>query len=171
MGFLRKAYWSPYVSGIIIGLLQIPIFLSLHASIGSSGSFHTVACSILPVFSGEDAVTHCFPALKSWWQVGFVLGILIGAYISSKLSHMRRRNMSAIWSQVTGISSFKKRALMAFMGGFIMVMGARIADGCTSGNGISGIALQSLGSMIVILSMFTAGAICVQFYRNKSEAK
>jgi hypothetical protein len=55
---------------------------------------------------------------------------------------------------------------MAFCGGFIMLLGARIADGCTSGNGISGIALLSVGSMIVITSMFIGGIVVSKFYKK-----
>ena len=47
-----------------------------------------------------------------------------------------------------------------------MLLGARIADGCTSGNGISGISLLSIGSMIVIASMFIGGILVVQLYKK-----
>lgn len=47
-----------------------------------------------------------------------------------------------------------------------MLLGARLADGCTSGNGISGIALLSVGSMIVISSMFFGGILVSFFYKK-----
>ena len=49
---------------------------------------------------------------------------------------------------------------MAFLGGFVMVLGARIADGCTTGHGISGIAQLAVGSSVAVAAMF-AGAIVV----------
>lgn len=169
MNFLTKRYWSPYFSGVLIGLLQIPIFILLHASIGSSHSFHSIACSILSSFSSTDPssiTSQCFPLIKNWWQLAFVVGILIGAYISSTLSHSRRQNFSPIWTKAVNITSLHKRALMAFCGGFVMLLGARIADGCTSGNGLSGIALLSIGSMVVIAAMFIGGILFVQLYKK-----
>ena len=48
---------------------------------------------------------------------------------------------------------------MAALGGFIMVFGARIADGCTSGHGVSGIAQLAIGSFIAVTAMFAAGIV------------
>ena len=169
MNILRKPYWSPYVAGVVIGLLQIPIFWLLHASIGSSVAFHSTACSLLSFFQNFDlkqSVTGCISLLKHWWQLGFAVGIFIGAYISSALSKTRRNNFSPVWTKATSITSLTKRSLMAFCGGFIMLIGARMADGCTSGNGISGISLLSIGSMIVIASMFIGGILVVQLYKK-----
>lgn len=169
MDIFKKPYWSPYIAGIIIGLLQIPIFFALHASIGTSGSLHSMACSILSWFANLDAQqisTKCFSMLKHWWQLGFVAGTLLGAYISSTLSNTRRKNFSDVWTKAASISTLSTRLFMAFCGGFIMLLGARIADGCTSGNGISGISLLSVGSMIVIASMFIGGILVVQLYRK-----
>lgn len=168
LNILKKPYWSPYLSGVLIGLLQIPIFLLLHASLGASGSFHSAACSLLSFLSGngDTIASQCFPALKSWWQLGFVVGIMMGAYISSRLSHTQRKNVAPVWKKAANVSSFWIRALMAFLGGFIMLIGARLADGCTSGNGVSGIALLSIGSMIVIVSMFVGGVLFVRLYKK-----
>ena len=169
LNFFKKRYWSPYYSGVLIGLLQIPIFLLLHASIGSSHSFHGIACSILALFDSTNSsciVNQCFPLMKNWWQLAFVVGILIGAYISSALSHSRKQSFSPMWTKAANITSFFKRVVMAFCGGFIMLLGARIADGCTSGNGLSGIVLLSIGSMIVIAAMFIGGIIFVQLYKK-----
>ena len=38
-----------------------------------------------------------------------------------------------------------------------MLLGARIADGCTSGHGISGIAQLSIGSFTAVAAMFAGG--------------
>ena len=111
-------------------------------------------------------MSRCISLLKHWWQLGFVIGIFLGAYISSTLSKTRRQHFSPAWAKATSITSLSARSLMAFCGGFIMLLGARIADGCTSGNGISGISLLSIGSMIVIASMFIGGICVVQLYRK-----
>jgi hypothetical protein len=141
----------------------------MHASVGTSTTFHSVSCTFLSFINGseESIINHCIPAPKHWWQLGLVVGIMIGAFLSARLSHSLRRGLSPKWTVWTSITSFKMRAIMAFLGGFIMLLGARIADGCTSGNGLSGIALLSIGSMTVIASMFVGGILVALFYKRK----
>jgi uncharacterized membrane protein YedE/YeeE len=38
-----------------------------------------------------------------------------------------------------------------------MLLGARIADGCTSGHGLSGMAQLSVGSTVAVAAMFAGG--------------
>ncbi|WP_353934658.1 YeeE/YedE thiosulfate transporter family protein [Acinetobacter baumannii] len=38
-----------------------------------------------------------------------------------------------------------------------MLLGARIADGCTTGHGLSGIAQLAVGSTVAVAAMFTGG--------------
>jgi uncharacterized protein len=151
---------SPYVAGIVIGLLQIPALLILGASIGTTGSFGALTCTFLD--QGGDQ--GCFHHLKYWWQLGLVCGIFFGAYFSRRLSHQKRPAVSFVWNKILHTSRRWPRFIMAFMGGAIFLFGARLADGCTSGNGISGIALLSIGSFIVIGAMFLAGFFVTLLY-------
>ena len=68
------------------------------------------------------------------------------------------RSISPVWKKAVGLDSLSGRAPMAFAGGFIMVLGARIADGCTTGHGISGMAQLAVGSTVAVAAMFV-GAI------------
>lgn len=155
-----KRHWSPYLCGILIGLLQIPVFF-IGGSIGTSSATANAVCSVTNFFNGEQ-ITACFKAPKSWWQLGLVIGIVIGAYLSKSLSKHYRKSISIVWQTALPKYSIKKRFLYAFIGGVLIMFGARLADGCTSGNGISGVALMSVGSVIVITFMFAA-AIAVSF--------
>ncbi len=86
--------WSPYVAGVIIGLLQIPTFLLMDTALGASSSFVTVAAHIAALFDSHVASTkylasHMWGA-KNWWQVAVVGGIALGAFLSMRLSGARR---------------------------------------------------------------------------------
>ena len=48
----------------------------------------------------------------------------------------------------------------AFVGGFLMIIGSRLADGCTSGHGISGCAILLNASFLGTISMFATGIMC-----------
>ena len=163
MSLTDKA-WSPYVAGVLIGLLQIPAFLLVETALGTSSSYVTIAAHIAALFDGGIAkmdylAKHMWGA-KNLWQLAMVAGIAIGAFLSMHLSGARRQPVSRVWRKALGVESLTARAPMAFAGGFIMVLGARIADGCTTGHGISGIAQLAVGSTVAVTAMF-AGAIAV----------
>ncbi|MBN1914605.1 MAG: YeeE/YedE family protein [Parachlamydiales bacterium] len=161
---MRKKFWSPYIAGIIIGLLQIPIFSLLHASLGLSGSYGSLYCFGRNLLSPLEQEWNCFPSLKNYLQLSLVIGIIIGAYISSRLGKMRRNSFSPYWKKPLKKPTLLKRIIMGFTGGFLLLLGANIAEGCTSGNGISGMALLSLGSYVVIASLFVTGILSVHFF-------
>jgi uncharacterized membrane protein YedE/YeeE len=154
--------WSPYAAGILIGLLQIPAFLIIATALGASSSYVTVGGLIASVF--DPAVTqidyvakHVAPTAKNWWQVALVGGVAVGAFISMKLSGAVRQPISSIWARALGSSSPVKRYVVAFVAGFLMLLGARIADGCTSGHGLSGVAQLAVASMVAVAAMFAGG--------------
>ena len=149
--------WSPYAAGILIGLLQIPAFLLIETALGTSSSYVTIAAHIAALADASIGkmdyfAKHMYGA-KNLWQLAMVAGIVFGAFLSMKASGARRKPISPVWQRAVGISSLSARAPMAFAGGFIMILGARIADGC-----ISGMAQLAAGSMVAVAAMF-AGAI------------
>ena len=163
MPSLTSKAWSPYLAGAIIGLLQIPTFLLMETALGASSSFVTVAAHIAAfVDPGVQTIkyftSHMWGA-KNWWQVAVVGGIALGAFLSMRLSGARREAISPVWRSAMGTSTLASRAPVAFVGGFVMLFGARIAGGCTSGHGISGMAQLSLGSTLAVAAMFAGGIL------------
>jgi uncharacterized membrane protein YedE/YeeE len=162
MPSLTDKAWSPYVAGVVIGLLQIPAFLVVQTALGASSSYVTVGAAIVGWFEPsllniDYAAKHVAANAKNWWQVALVGGIAIGAFISMRLSGARRQPISPIWSRALGSSSPALRYAVAFGAGFLMLFGARIADGCTSGHGLSGMAQLSVGSTVAVAAMFAGG--------------
>ena len=161
--WLNKNAWSPYAAGILIGLLQIPAFLLLETALGTSSSYVTIAAHLAALVDGGVAkmdylAKHMYGA-KNLWQLAMVVGIVLGAFLSMKASGVHRAAISPVWQRAVGVGSVGARAPMAFVGGFIMVLGARIADGCTTGHGISGIAQLAVGSSIAVAAMFMGGIV------------
>lgn len=159
---LTRQAWSPYLAGIVIGLLQIPAFLLIETALGASSSYVTVGGMISSwldpsILKIDYVVRHVAATGKNWWQVALVIGIAIGAFISMKLSGAQRAAISPIWQRALGSASPARRYAVAFIGGFVLLLGARIADGCTSGHGLSGMAQLSVGSTVAVAAMFTGG--------------
>jgi uncharacterized protein len=156
--------WSPYAAGIVIGLLQIPAFLIIETALGTSSSYVTIGGTIAswldPSLAKIDYVArHISDAPKNWWQVALVAGIAIGAFLSMRLSKAVREPISPIWARALGSPSAGRRYAVAFAAGFLMLFGARVADGCTSGHGISGMAQLAVGSTVAVAAMFAGGIV------------
>lgn len=159
---LRQKAWSPYLAGIVIGLLQIPAFLLIETALGASSSYVTIGGLIASFFDPaivniDYVARHVAPTGKNWWQVALVVGIALGAFVSMKLSGAKRAPISPIWQRALGSDSPSRRHAVAFIGGFLMLFGARLADGCTSGHGLSGMAQLSVGSTVAVAAMFVGG--------------
>lgn len=167
---LRRSAWSPYLAGIVIGLLQIPAFILVNTALGASSSFVTVGAHIAALFDPHAMDNAYFASHaaggKNWWQVALVVGIALGAGVSAYLSRQRRSGFAPVWTRVLGIRSFAARAAMAFAGGFVLLFGARLANGCTSGHGLSGIAQLSIGSMVAVAAMFAGGIAVALMFRK-----
>jgi uncharacterized membrane protein YedE/YeeE len=170
MVLLQRKAWSPYMAGVLIGLLQIPTFLLMNTALGASSSFVMVGAHIASFFDPAAAsikyfASHMYGA-KNWWQVAVVAGIAIGAFMSMRLSGARRQTISPVWERAMGVRTLGARAPIAFVAGFIMLFGARIAGGCTSGHGISGMAQLSVGSTLAVAAMFAGGILTAMLMKR-----
>jgi uncharacterized membrane protein YedE/YeeE len=159
---LRDKAWSPYAAGVVIGLLQIPAFLIIETALGASSSYVSLGGALVSwidpsILQIDYVARHVAATAKNWWQVALVGGVALGALLSATLSGAKRHPISPIWARALGSSSPMRRYAVAFAGGFLMLFGARLADGCTSGHGISGMAQLSVGSTVAVAAIFAGG--------------
>lgn len=175
-GFLTRPRWSPYLVGIGIGLLSILAFAVVNKPIGMSTQVSQASGACMMPIVGESAVgaNAYWAKEKPQWDYGmfFVVGTIGGALISSLISRsFRLEAVPSVWRERFG-GSVIKRMLAAFVGGAVMLYGARMAGGCTSGHGISGSLQLAVSSWTFFLTMFAAGAITalILFPRRKSAA-
>lgn len=131
MSFLRKESWSPYLGGAVIGLLSWAAFL-LSAPLGASTSYVRTAGFIEMIFSREHVSALPYFANEAPmidWQMLFVLGVLVGAFIAGTLrAGAKPRFVPQMWEERFGPGKLKRWAF-AFTGGVIIMFGARMADG------------------------------------------
>jgi len=157
--------WSPYVVGIGIGVLSWFAFGVANNPLGISTAFeHTAALAEKAVAAQPEQINEYFlqkaeagksPKIGFGWML--VAGVFVGAFLSSWLSGDRStENIPAMWRERFG-GSVSLRLAAAFFAGALMMFGARLADGCTSGHGISG-SLQLAVSSWVFTAVFFAAA-------------
>lgn len=97
----------------------------------------------------------------------FVIAMIVGAAVSAFLRGgvgRRERAMPEIWRANFGDAPWK-RYLAAFAAGFVVIFGARLAGGCTSGHMMSGIMQMALsGFLFTIAAFVTAIPVAVWLY-------
>lgn len=76
----------------------------------------------------------------------FAIGTMLGALALSMAINIPSPN-----------ENFQIGASRAVLGGILLVFGARIAGGCTSGHGISGMSQLSISSILTSMAMFAGG--------------
>ena len=166
-----KKFWNPYLAGALSGLVLI-------ASVGFAGKFFGTSTTFVrstgmieKIFNaGRVAQMDYFmkeaPVVD--WQWMFVIGIFFGALLASKLSGtFAIQALPDMWRSRFG-DSILKRAAAAFAGGVIAMFGARLADGCPSGHGLSGSAQLAVSGFIALICFFIGGVITASIlYRGR----
>jgi uncharacterized membrane protein YedE/YeeE len=162
MEWLRMVRWSPYAVGVGIGILSTLAFLLSDKTIGCSTAFARTAGMIERLFRGRQVLEKPYykktpPKIEWGWML--VLGIVIGAFISARLSgRFELQWVPALWEQHFGQAPLP-RLVVAFVGGILMGIGSRWAGGCTSGHGISGTLQLVVGSWLATICFFVGGIV------------
>lgn len=161
---MKTHRWNPYLVGALIGVLSILTFSLADKPIGiSTGIAQASGACALPVLGANGVAANTYWAKKAVpaWDYGslFVLGSFFGALASAMVSgSFKLESVPAIWRERFG-SSVSKRLLAAFIGGVVLIFGARLADGCTSGHGISGSLQLAVSSWTFFIAMFISGIV------------
>ncbi|MEZ5918646.1 MAG: YeeE/YedE thiosulfate transporter family protein [Alphaproteobacteria bacterium] len=90
----------------------------------------------------------------------FVLAMMAGAFLSAMIKGDRpesavQRQMPEVWRARFGDGPLK-RYIWAFIAGFVVLFGARLAGGCTSGHMMSGMMQTALSGYLFSLGAFAA---------------
>ena len=155
--------WTPYIAGIGIGVLSWLVFVIVASPIGVTTAGSQVAGGVAGLVVGQEAVQAnpywARNPLRLDYGTLFLVGTFLGALASALVSkRFRIESVPAVWRDRFG-PSIGKRYAVAFIGGIITMYGARMAGGCTSGNGISqGLQLAVVG-WTFLAAMFATGVI------------
>lgn len=157
-----QMHWSPYVAGVGIGILSWFTFLISKRPIACSTTFANLSGMIEMLFRGDKVEQKPYYQklrLRVDWQMMLVLGIVIGSLLSALLSgDFHWQWIPSIWESAFG-SALLLRVGIALLGGVIIGFGARWADGCTSGHGISGTLQLTVSSWISAVCFFIGGIL------------
>ena len=159
--------WNPYLAGVALGLTLLASFLILGAGLGASGGLSRLSAEVCSWVAPEH--TRSSEYFGSWgdrplryYLVFMLVGVIAGGALSAMLAGRMRlvleRGASFPW---------KKRAVLVVAGGLLVGFASRLAQGCTSGQALSGGAMLLTGSLVFLCCVFAGGYAAAYFVRRQ----
>lgn len=177
---IKVKSWRPYIAGALVGVLAIASVVVTTKMfgkakyLGASTTFVRAAGLIEKTVASDHVEKNEYyqaKKVKVDWQFMVVIGIVIGAFASSMIDKsFKVESIPPIWSERFG-NKISIRALGAFMGGVVAMFGARMAGGCPSGHGLSGMMQLSISGFIAMCGFFGAGVLVAHILYKKSEGR
>jgi uncharacterized membrane protein YedE/YeeE len=164
----KNRFWSPYVSGIGLGLTLLAAFYIMGKGLGASSAFSiasaVAAQKINPEYAGSLKYFSRYLSggspLKDW-IVFEILGLFIGAITGALLSRSFKLKMDGPAHMHGGV-----RVFTALSGGVLLGFAGRLARGCTSGVALTGGAQLALAGWVFVISMFVTGFVFAAVFRR-----
>jgi hypothetical protein len=158
---------NPYVAGVILGLTLLASYLVLGSGLGASAGIARIAAYFESVLAPDHvANSQYFGAWGeeplNYYLVFMFLGVFLGGLISALQA--RRVNFQVERGQK---ASVKLRLLLALAGGILSGFASRLAQGCTSGQALSGSAMLLSGSLVFLVCVFIGGYGAAWFVRRQ----
>ncbi|SIQ75371.1 hypothetical protein SAMN05920897_11458 [Alkalispirochaeta americana] len=169
----------PYIFGALSGLLLTVSVAVAGQFFGTSTTFPRFSTLIVTTL-GIDISALPFARVRDGaltgsafpnWQLLFVIGIGLGAFISARASGtFHREHLPELWVSRFG-PRHKTRLLYSLGGGTLAMVGARMAGGCPSGHGVSGVSQLGVSSLLAMAMFFIGGITTARLlYGSRSSA-
>lgn len=164
-----KPFSSPYAAGVLLGVTLFLSFFIMGRGLGASGALNRGMVFIYGLideaYAASLAYYHGFfgtgHSVLYNYAVFELLGVFVGGYTSAALA--RRAHLTVERGPRIGL---RGRFALAFTGGFVFAVGARLARGCTSGQVLTGSANLAIGSLVMFVCFF-AGAYGMAYFLRK----
>jgi uncharacterized protein len=150
-------------AGIGLAVLNVIVFFSVVSNriIGASTAYPYLA----DLFTGTTQNDYYTKVQgPGHWELFFLIGAFIsGIIISIFRKEFKITIIHSNWAKFKG-NSVSKRIIWSFIGGFILIIGARMAGGCTSGHILSGGMQLSVSSLVFAVFVFTGLLITGKYF-------
>ncbi|MBS2018825.1 MAG: YeeE/YedE family protein [Deltaproteobacteria bacterium] len=155
---LRQPAWSPYLGGVLLGLLVTVSTTLFGHRLSGAGAYQHLSGLLGRHLSPSSVYwRHVMPAGFTW-EMAVAIGALAGALVSSRLARTFawRTMPDAGWTDVFG-GRVAVRWAIAFGGSMLAELGAGIAGGCTASLAVSGGAVLAPSAFLFMAGMFAGG--------------
>ena len=160
-------YMNPYLAGIFLGLVLLTAFLILGTGLGASGGLARLGAALEATLAPRHTQASTYfgawgPNYLSYYLVFMLLGTFLGGLISALAA--RRLHLTVERGQACAVNN---RVIYALAGGILVGFASRLAQGCTSGQALSGGAMLLSGSLAFMVSLFASGYAAARFFRGQ----
>lgn len=163
--FEKKTDIKWFYSALGIALVACVIFAVSDRVLGASTLYPYLADKITGYTNNIYFIKNV--EKSGLYEMKFLIGaFLSGLFLSVIKKEFRLTLIPENWSRFKG-NSITKRILWAFTGGFVLLFGARIAGGCTSGHIISGGMQFALSSLVFAVFVFAGFLITGNLFYKK----
>ncbi|WPL18230.1 putative inner membrane protein [Thiorhodovibrio winogradskyi] len=140
---LRKQ-WPFWVSGVFVGVAEVMHYIAFGKPINlTTGLVQMTSALEQTLAPGLDWWSRAFAPDVHWG----ILGIILGAWLVARMEGESRR-----WRRYPRVNLW-----LAFFGGLVFSLGARLANGCTTHHFLGGISSMSVASLIFVIAILPAG--------------
>jgi len=150
--------------GILFGLLSTAA-ITLYGPIGVSGTYPrfvgAIARRVSPEFAASNPYLVKMGSLITP-ETMLVIGLLVGGVLAARLFGTRAPAAAVVHASETTPA---RRYRDAFIGGVLIIFGARLAGGCTSGHIISGITQLAVSGILFGAAVFGAGILTARIIK------
>lgn len=158
----------PWASlGILFGLVSTAA-IALYGPIGVSGTYPRFIGAVLrrvaPAYAAANPYLVKMGSLVTP-ETMLVVGLLIGGFLAAWLTGTRR---PAVEMAHAGEHTVGRRYWDAFIGGFLLLFGARLAGGCTSGHILSGITQLAMSGFVFAIVVFITGVSTARYMKRRA---
>jgi uncharacterized protein len=165
--------WNPYVAGALVGVLAILSVGLTGKYLGASTTFVRAAGAVEQVVAPERVAENAYydkNAPKFDWQAMVLVGVLLGAAAGAWQDRsFKSEAVPPMWAERFGPNIWKRGAV-AFVGGIFAMFGARLADGCPSGHGLSGLMQLSVSGFLSMIGFFVGGLVVANLVYQRRKA-
>jgi hypothetical protein len=171
--------WSPYVAGALVGVLAIASAVATTkvmgktSLLGASTTFVRAAGMVERQVAPEHVKANAYfekEKVKVDWQFMLVIGIFVGALAGAASDRsFKLESVPPVWAERFG-HGVGRRAVAAFAGGAVAMFGARLADGCPSGHGLSGLMQLSVSGFSALALFFGTGVLVARLVYGRSRS-
>lgn len=154
-----------FYSGLGVALVACIIFYVSDRVLGASSFYPFVADNVFGATANDYYIDKV--DLSGFYELKF----LFGAFLSGLIYSLYRKEFKFVlihenWVKYKGNSN-AKRIIWSILGGFLLLFGARLANGCTSGHVISGGIQLAFSSLTFAVLVFVGFLLTGRFFYKK----
>jgi uncharacterized membrane protein YedE/YeeE len=145
---LARCPW--YIAGPLLGVLIVTLRLAVNRPLGALGGY-------------IDLAHHAARPWQSGFSAVLLIGIVIGGAVFAGVTNTFSPSMTYAAIGILPSDPVARLALLA-LAGVVMGIGARRAGGCTSGHGMTGMALASPASVVASVTFFATAVVLAHVF-------